>query len=89
METVECQVSLMIRPGETRAQIVTVEEEAIRKKCWKPIACIRAAVLMELPFTLLLDKARFGFRKDDKERLFGKTAGDGGTDCRGAYGPSQ
>ena len=99
--TVECQVVYMERPGVTRRTVVPVEESAIRARCWHEIACIKAAVYLEVPFSTLLEKAKYGFRPEDKARLFGKAAGepatgnrqqatgDGGTDCHGPGGPSQ
>ena len=91
VDTVECQVSVMIRPGETRKAVVPVEESAIRSKCWREIACIKAAVLLEVPFSTLTEKAKYGFRPEDKARLFGKKEGDltKDTDCHGPCGPSQ
>ena len=71
METVECQVTIWDR-GQARKEIVDVEVEAIRARCWRPIAAIKAAVLLELPFTEIMARAKFGFRREDKERLFGK-----------------
>ena len=49
--------------------MVPVEEEYFRKECWRPIACIKAAVILELPFTQLLNSAKFGLRAEDKQRL--------------------
>lgn len=92
VDTVECQVSVMIRPGETRKAVVPVEESAIRERCWREIACIKAAVYLEVSFAELLEKAKYGFRPEDKARLFGKGAaeqGTGETDCHGPCGPSQ
>ena len=76
METVECQVVVWDR-GRTRSEVVPLEEQAIRKKCWREIAAIKAAVLLEMPFQEVLEKARYGFRREDKERLFGKVQKEG------------
>lgn len=56
--------------GQRREAIVEVSEECFHKRCWKPIACIKAAVELGLPFTQLERSARFGLRPKDKERLF-------------------
>ncbi len=77
-ETVQCQVVYMERPGVTRKAVVPVEESAIRAKCWREIACIKAAVYLEVPFSTLTERAKYGFRPEDKARLFGKLAADGG-----------
>lgn len=52
METVDVLVQVFDR-GQTREQVVPVEEICFdpQKSCWRVIACIKAAVLMELPFT--------------------------------------
>ena len=57
--------------GRTRTQIVPVEESCFEreKSCWKTIACIKAAVLLELPFAWLLERAKYGLRPEDKARL--------------------
>lgn len=73
MQTVECLVQIFDR-GRTRQEIVPVEEEAIRKKCWRPIAAVKAAALMGVPFQDVLERGKFGFRPADKARLFGRAA---------------
>lgn len=55
--------------GRTRSEIVSVPEEALTKDCWKPIACIKAAAIMEIPFTHVLEHAKYGLRPADKERV--------------------
>ena len=54
-----------------RKTLVPVEEQCFEpgKVCWKDIACIKAAVVLELPFTWLMDKAKYGLRPEDRERL--------------------
>lgn len=68
METVDVLVRCFDR-GQRRETVVPVEEECFRKECWRPIACIRAAVILELPFTQLMNSARYGLRAEDKLRL--------------------
>jgi hypothetical protein len=72
LAVVDCLVEIWDR-GQTRQEIIQVETEAIRKQCWRPIAAIKAAALMGLPFQDVLDRAKFGFHREDKARLFGKT----------------
>ena len=72
--TVDCLVQIWDR-GQTRKEVVSVEEEAIRKQCWRPVAAIKAAALLGLPFQDVLERARYGFRPEDKARLFRKTEG--------------
>ena len=55
--------------GSVRKEIVEVPEEAFAKRCWKPIAALKAAVMMGIPFTDMLDKAKFGLLPEDKARL--------------------
>jgi hypothetical protein len=68
---VDCLVEIWDR-GQTRQEIVPVEIKAIRKKCWRPIAAMKAAALMGLPFQDVLARAHFGFHEEDKARLFCK-----------------
>lgn len=69
METVDVLVKVWDR-GQNRQAIVPVEVEAILTSCWRPIAAIKAAVELEMPFTTVMEKARFGFRKEDIARIF-------------------
>ena len=65
-----------------RKTVVPVEEQCFEpgKVCWKPIACIKAAVVLELPFTWMIEKAKFGLRQEDKIRLREMYGGNGETD---------
>lgn len=72
MQTVECRVVIFDR-GRDRETVVPVEEDAIHAKCWRPIAALKAAVYLDMPFQDVLERGRYGFHKADKERLFGKT----------------
>lgn len=67
--------------GSVRKEIVTVPEEAFVKQCWKPIAAMKAAALMEIPFTDVERLAKYGLRPEDKQRLIqaaGATDGETG-----------
>lgn len=55
--------------GSTRKIIVTVPEEAFVKRCWKPIAAMKAAALMEISFTDVERLAKYGIRPEDKQWL--------------------
>lgn len=63
--------------GSTRKIIVTVPEEAFVKHCWKPIAAMKAAALMELSFTDVERLAQYGLRPEDKQRLAELIENDG------------
>ena len=69
-ETVEVLVKIFDR-GETKQVTVPVEVECFdpARLCWKSIANIKAAALLELPFTTLERAARYGLRPEDKARL--------------------
>lgn len=73
MQTVDVLFRVFDR-GQTREEVVPVEEICFdpQKSCWRVIACIKAAVLMELPFTWLVEHARYGLRPEDKDRLRGQ-----------------
>lgn len=55
--------------GSVRKEIVEVPEEAFAKRCWKPIAALKAGVMIGIPFTDMLEKAKFGLLPEDKARL--------------------
>ena len=67
--------------GELKRVVVPVEEQCFEPGhvCWKAIANIRAAVILELPFTTLERCAKHGLKPEDRERLRemygGKTEG--------------
>lgn len=63
--------------GSTRKEIVTVPEEAFVKRCWKPIAAMKAAALMALSFTDVERLAKYGLRPEDKQRLAELIENDG------------
>ncbi len=73
METVAVLVR-MPAAYQGREAVVQVPESAFETGCWKTIAALAAAVDMGIPFTDVLRAARYGLRKEDKERLFGKSA---------------
>ena len=70
METVEVLVKIFDR-GEARQVTVPVEVECFdpARLCWKSIANIKAAALLELPFTTLERCAKHGLKPEDRERL--------------------
>lgn len=68
MELIEVMVRVFYL-GRRREAIVEVAEEAFVKKCWRPIAALKAAVLMGIPFTDMDRLAKFGLRPEDKQRL--------------------
>lgn len=70
VETVPVLVQVFDR-GRQRQEIVPVEVGAFRQHCWRQIASLKAAVLMELPFSDVERLAKFGLREADKLRLFG------------------
>ena len=68
------QIDVLVRVfyrGQTRTQIVPVETSCFEpgKSCWKTVACVKAAVLLELPFAWLLERAKYGMKPEDLERL--------------------
>ena len=71
MDEVTCLVQVWDR-GQTRRAEVTVSAADIRAKCWRTLACTQAAVMLEMPFPAVAEKAKFWFRQEDKERYFGK-----------------
>lgn len=73
MKTVDVLVQIWDR-GQTRRAVVSVEEVCFEKDCWKPIACLRAATELDVPFTTIMRVAKFGLRPEDKKRVFGKDA---------------
>ena len=75
METVDVMVQVFDR-GEVRRTVVPVEEECFEKACWKSIANIKAAVILEVPFTLLERAAKYGLRPEDKARLCDQAIGN-------------
>ena len=84
METVEVLVRVFDR-GETKQVTVPVEAECFdpERLCWKSIANIKAAALLEVPFTLMERAARYGLRREDRERLREMYRGTGDADCHG------
>lgn len=87
METVDVLVRIFDR-GKAKAVTVPVELECFNpaRTCWKTIANIKAAVLLELPFTELERGARYGLRQEDKTRLaeiYGKREEGGGRSGQG------
>ena len=70
-------VKVLVRMPATfqnKAAVVDVPEETFRTKCWKTVAALAAAVDMGIPFTDVLRAAKYGMRKEDKERFFQKGA---------------
>lgn len=70
METVEVLVKIFDR-GEARQVTVPVAVECFDpgRLCWKAIANIKAAALLEMPFITLERAAQYGLRPEDKDRL--------------------
>ena len=60
--------------GRTRKEIVEVPEEAFVKDCWRTIAALKAAVMMEIPFSDVDRLAKYGLRPEEKKRFFGETS---------------
>ena len=84
METVEVLVRVFDR-GKTKEVTVPVETACFdpERLCWKSIANIKAAALLEVPFTLMEQAARYGLRPADRKRLREMYGGTGGADCHG------
>lgn len=80
MDDVKVLVQVFWR-GSIRKEIVEVPEEAFAKRCWKPIAALKAGVMIGIPFTDMLDKAKFGLLPEDKARL-AELIENGGQICR-------
>lgn len=82
METVEVLVKVFDR-GQTKEVTVPVEAECFdpERLCWKSIANIKAAALLEVPFTLMERAARYGLRRVDRERLRAMYGGKDGAHC--------
>ena len=74
MQKIDVLVQVYDR-GRTRREIVQIEEAAFEPghECWKPLAALAAAVVMELPFYLVERLAKFGLRPEDKARLLERT----------------
>lgn len=68
MVDVEVQVSVWDR-GQRRQTVVTVPVSAFQTKCWRPIAALAAAVVMEIPFVEIESRCKFGLRPADRKRL--------------------
>ena len=87
METVDVLVKIFDR-GKTRQEIVPVWVECFdpARSCWKPIAALKAAVAMELPFVEVERMAKYGMRPADKKRL--RALYGGGTDSSTPASPS-
>lgn len=82
MEQVDVLVRVLERPGLTREATVQVREEAFRSPNWRALAALFAANALELPFTFVAERARFGLRQEDRERLREKYGGkDDGAHC--------
>ena len=63
--------------GQTHETFVNVPKECFAKHCWRPIAALKAGVLLGIPFTEMERNAKFGLRHEDAKRLFPKAgAGD-------------
>ena len=60
--------------GSVRKEIVEVPEEAFVKDCWRTIAALKAAVMMEIPFSDVDRLAKYGLRPEDKKRFFGESS---------------
>lgn len=71
MENVDVLVQIRDR-SQTLTAVVPVEVECFAKDCWKPIACLRAATELGVPFTTVMLVAKYGLRPEDKQRLFGQ-----------------
>lgn len=69
MEQVDVLVRVLERPGLTREATVQVSEEVFRTQNWRDLAALFAANALELPFTFVAARARFGLRPADRERL--------------------
>lgn len=69
MEKVNVLVRVFERPGLTREATVQVSEEAFRSPNWRALAALFAANALELPFTFVAERAKFGLLPTDKERL--------------------
>lgn len=74
MEEVEVLVKLQDRTGPPGRYSWTVVPVGVgcfnpENPCWKTIACIKAAAILEQPFTWLLDHAKFGFKTKQIEQL--------------------
>lgn len=82
METVEVLVRVFDR-GQLREEIVQVETECFRPGhlCWKSIAALKAAVLLELPFVQVERSAKYGMRPESKARLQELFGGEDGAHC--------
>ena len=70
-ETVDVLVQVFDR-GQTRKTVVPVTAECFSKRCWREIAALKAAVLLELPFAWVSEHAKYGLRPEDRARLIGK-----------------
>lgn len=71
--------------GEVKRVVVPVEDECFAPEqiCWKTVACIKAAVVLELPFTMMIEmQIKYGLRPEDKDRLREMYGGQDGGDGR-------
>lgn len=88
METVEVLVQVFDR-GQLRKEIVQVETECFRPghMCWKSIAALKAAVLLDMPFVQVERSAKYGMRPEAKARLWELFGGSGETDSSAPASP--
>lgn len=66
---VDVLVRVLERPGLTREATVQVREEAFRSPNWRALAALFAANALELPFTFVAERARYGLRPEDRDKL--------------------
>ena len=69
MENVDVLARVMERPGLTREATVQVPVSSFMTRSWRALAALFAANALELPFTFVAERARFGLRPADRERL--------------------
>lgn len=70
MEKVNVLVRVLERPGLTREATVQVEETAFASpKGWRALAALFASNALELPFTFVAERAKYGLLPTDAERL--------------------
>ena len=74
MEEIEVLVKAQDRNGPPGCyRWVTVPVSVVcfnpENPCWKTIACIKAAAILEQQFTWLLDHAKYGFKPAQLEQL--------------------
>lgn len=68
MDDVEVLVAVWDR-GQKRIAIVTVPASTFATRCWRTVAALAAAVALEMPFSDLEGRCKFGLRPADRDRL--------------------